>query len=131
MSNKRGKDIAIGVVVGGVVGSLAALLFAPKSGKDLRGDIANQAQQIGNKTKEWAETAGTKAHELARTVQEQAADWVDRAKEAAQCLAKRTSELDEPSTTADVSANIEDGAVAAASSIETSDISDKEAMPIG
>ena len=37
--NINAKDFLIGTLVGGIVGSLTALLLAPKSGKELRGDL--------------------------------------------------------------------------------------------
>jgi gas vesicle protein len=64
------KDFLIGALVGGVVGSLAALLFAPKSGKELRGKLNNQAYQLMEKTDTIRHTALSKSGELATTVKE-------------------------------------------------------------
>lgn len=38
------KGIAIGVLAGGIVGAIVALLTAPQSGKELRGDIKNKSE---------------------------------------------------------------------------------------
>lgn len=43
-----------GALIGSVVGSVTALLLAPKSGKELRQDIAEGARTIGTKTQEFA-----------------------------------------------------------------------------
>ncbi|MVO98456.1 YtxH domain-containing protein [Paenibacillus lutrae] len=67
----RGKDLIYGAVFGSVAGAVTALLLAPKSGKELRADIAQQAAQVSEKTQE-----------IARTVGEKTSDLVDKAKEA-------------------------------------------------
>ena len=70
----------IGAVVGGVIGGVSALLFAPKSGRDLRHDIVDGAkqatektqqiaQQIGEKTTGFIEAAKDKTAELKETIQ--------------------------------------------------------------
>jgi gas vesicle protein len=74
----NGKNFLIGTVVGGVVGAVTALLFAPKSGRELRADIAEQAQVIGEKTQEVAKSVGA-----------QTSEWVGKAKEAASAVASR------------------------------------------
>lgn len=53
MANGK-KKFWIGTLVGGVVGSVAALLLAPKSGRELRADIAEGAQQLNEKTQRLA-----------------------------------------------------------------------------
>lgn len=71
-------------LVGGTVGALVALLFAPKSGRELRGDIADAtrksvdrtretASQIGTRAGEYYDAATTKAGELATSAREAAA----------------------------------------------------------
>lgn len=71
----------IGAIVGGVVGGVTALLFAPKSGRELRQDIADGAkqatektqqiaQQIGDKTSDWVEAAREKKDGLKRSFHE-------------------------------------------------------------
>ena len=60
------KGFLIGAVVGGAVGAVVALLFAPKSGRELRRDIADRtedvvdkAQQMFNKATGGGHTAGS------------------------------------------------------------------------
>ncbi|AZB43973.1 YtxH domain-containing protein [Bacillus sp. FJAT-42376] len=73
------KDFMIGTLIGGIVGASAALLLAPKSGKDLRGDIGSQANMVAEKTNkmtndalgkssEWANKAKEKTASLSQTV---------------------------------------------------------------
>jgi len=72
MSKQRRKDFFIGALVGGVVGSITALLFAPKSGRELRKDIAEQAHNVSEKTQQ-----------IARSVGETTSEWAEKAKDAA------------------------------------------------
>src|SRR5919199_1538717 len=71
-------------VIGATVGAIVALLFAPKSGRELREDIADAtrkgvdrtretASQIGAKAGEYYEAAAGKAGELAASAREAAA----------------------------------------------------------
>lgn len=46
MSKDNGKKFAIGALVAGVVGYLAGILTAPKSGKETRQDIQDKATQV-------------------------------------------------------------------------------------
>ncbi|MEH7374709.1 MULTISPECIES: YtxH domain-containing protein [Bacillaceae] len=55
----------LGAIIGGVVGAAAALLLAPKSGKDLRNKFNNQAGTILDKTAAMRENVMTKSNELA------------------------------------------------------------------
>ncbi len=43
------KDFLIGTLVGGIVGATTALFLAPKSGKELRSDISEQAYNAKEK----------------------------------------------------------------------------------
>jgi len=51
MDNKNSAtgSFLAGVLVGGAVGALLALLFAPKSGRDLRRDIAETGEDLLDK----------------------------------------------------------------------------------
>lgn len=82
------------LLVGGGIGAILALLFAPKSGHELRGDIADVTRKGLDKTKETATLVGERAGEyyevtrerageLYSTAQEKAGELTDKAKEAA------------------------------------------------
>lgn len=82
------------LLIGGGIGAIIALLFAPKSGVELRGDIADATRKGIEKGKEAAsqlqEVAGDyyevgrdKAAEFYQTGREKAADLGGRAKAAA------------------------------------------------
>lgn len=91
-------------IVGSTIGAVVALMFAPKAGRELRGDIADAtrkgvdksretAAQIGEKAGEYYEvtkdrageiyqTAATKAGEVARSRSEQLQAAIDAGRQA-------------------------------------------------
>jgi gas vesicle protein len=81
------------LIIGGGIGAVLALLFAPKSGQELRGDIADATRKGLDKTKETAaqlqerageyyEVSREKASEYYLTAQEKAGEFAEKAKEA-------------------------------------------------
>ena len=81
------------VLIGGDIGAVLALLFAPKTGTELRGDIADvtrkgvekgkeTAQLVGEKAGDYYEVTRDKAGELYLTAQEKAGIIAERAKDA-------------------------------------------------
>jgi gas vesicle protein len=81
-------------LVGAGIGAVLALLFAPKSGEELRNDIADAtrkgldkskeaAQQLGNKAGEYYETGRAKAGELYDTARETAGEYYEATRERA------------------------------------------------
>ncbi|MFB9327310.1 YtxH domain-containing protein [Paenibacillus aurantiacus] len=79
--NKANKGFLYGLLAGGVVGSVTALLFAPKSGRELRKDIADGAQQVGEQTVRIAGQVGESTTRLAKQVASGGAAIADKAKE--------------------------------------------------
>ena len=82
------------LIVGGGIGAILALLFAPKSGAELREDIADAtrkgieksketAAQLQEKAGEYYEVSREKANELYQTASEKASDLTEKAKTAA------------------------------------------------
>jgi len=63
-----------GLLIGSAVGALAGILFAPKSGKELRSDIRTKGNKIIKDGKEIYADASTKAKELFEEVKHQARD---------------------------------------------------------
>ncbi|MHA6529763.1 YtxH domain-containing protein [Paenibacillus sp. BAC0078] len=64
MMKKDTKSLLWGALVGSVVGSVTALLFAPKPGKELRKDIAEGTSVAVDKVQEIASATGEKTTEL-------------------------------------------------------------------
>jgi len=81
-------------LLGGAVGAVVALLFAPKSGRELRGDIADV-------TRKGVDTARERANEYYDTTRERATEFYSTASERAgelagvarQQVARRTETL--------------------------------------
>ncbi|HCN04606.1 MAG TPA: hypothetical protein DIS79_03225, partial [Bacteroidetes bacterium] len=51
--NTYAKGFILGAVVGGAVGAVVALLFAPKSGRELRRDIADRGEELYDKAQKY------------------------------------------------------------------------------
>ncbi len=96
--NFHGKDFLIGALVGGIVGAASALLLAPKAGKELRGDIAEQYQSISQKTQE-----------IAKSVKNQTVQVSGKARQAAGTVLNglKSGHEDKQESSADVSEEIE------------------------
>ncbi len=82
------------LLIGGGIGAVLALLFAPKSGHELRGDIADAtrkgidrsreaATQLGERAGEYYETTRERASELYSTASEKVGEVARTAREAA------------------------------------------------
>jgi len=48
MNNENLKGFGVGILVGLVIGGAVALLYAPKSGKELRSDIKVKAKKVAS-----------------------------------------------------------------------------------
>ena len=82
------------LLIGGGIGAILALLFAPKSGQELRNDIADAtrkgidrtretATQLGSKAGEYYEATRDRASELYAVAADKAGDLATAAREAA------------------------------------------------
>ncbi|HWF88337.1 MAG TPA: YtxH domain-containing protein [Pyrinomonadaceae bacterium] len=82
------------LLIGGGIGAVLALLFAPKSGQELRGDIADAtrkgidrsreaAQQLGDRAGEYYEATRGRAAELYSQAAERVSDVAQTARDAA------------------------------------------------
>ena len=49
---RNGGDFLKGFLLGGLIGSVIALLYAPKSGKETREEISQKAEELAHKAKE-------------------------------------------------------------------------------
>jgi gas vesicle protein len=82
-TRKQTKGFLLGALAGGVVGSITALLLAPKAGKELRQDISVGAQKVGDKTVKVAGQVTDTTGRIAKQIGGQAAQIADRTKHAA------------------------------------------------
>ncbi|AZN42344.1 YtxH domain-containing protein [Paenibacillus albus] len=69
MAKKSGtKGFVYGAIAGGVIGSVTALLFAPKAGRELRKDIADGTQVVSEHTVRIASQVGESTTKIAKQV---------------------------------------------------------------
>jgi gas vesicle protein len=80
-TNSNSRDFVTGAIVGGLAGALAALLLAPKSGKELRGSLNEQTSSLKNKSADLASVAKEKASGLKETVSQQSSTIVNKVKD--------------------------------------------------
>lgn len=71
------KDFLLGTMIGGLVGAATALLLAPKSGRELRSDINDQATYVRLKTEQMKHSALEKGQDLAVTAKDKTAQLSD------------------------------------------------------
>ena len=62
--NNVGKGLLIGFLAGGAIGAILALLYAPKSGKDLRSDIKEKADEYMGEAEKYIADAKDKAKDM-------------------------------------------------------------------
>ncbi|MBT2692929.1 YtxH domain-containing protein [Bacillus sp. ISL-55] len=79
--NNNSRDFVTGAIVGGLAGALAALLLAPKSGKELRGSLNEQTSTLKNKSADLASVAKEKANGLKETVSQQSSTIANKVKD--------------------------------------------------
>ncbi len=77
------------LLIGGGIGALLALLFAPKSGEELRGDIADVTRKGIEKGKETASLVGEKAGDYYEVTRERAGELYSTAQEKAGALSEK------------------------------------------
>jgi gas vesicle protein len=86
--NIDSKDFMIGALVGGMLGAAAALLLAPKAGKELRSDLNEQAVYLKDKSNEFSHLAREKSSNIVRTVSEQSNQVATKVKDLTSNLRK-------------------------------------------
>ena len=82
-------------LLGAAIGAVAALLYAPKSGREMRNQIADKANEVKDTAGEWGEKAIASAHDTVSQVAETTDQW--RAK----AVASAHDTLDRAAGTAD------------------------------
>lgn len=88
------------LLIGGGIGAILALLFAPKSGEELRGDIADVTRKGIEKGKETAGQLQEKAGEYYEVTREKAGEYYQTAQEKAGELRTKAGEIAEKAKSA-------------------------------
>ncbi len=103
------------LLIGGGIGAVLALLFAPKSGHELRGDIADATRKGIDKSREAAQQIGDRAGEYYEQTRERAGELYSQASEKASGLYSQAAErVGEVAQTARETATRQTSTVAAA-----------------
>jgi gas vesicle protein len=76
-----GKGLMVGIFTGAAIGSVLALLFAPKSGKKLREDIITKSQDLTEDAEKYISNLKRKASQLIHDVKKKSALLVKDAEE--------------------------------------------------
>ena len=92
------------LLIGGGIGAILALLFAPKSGHELRGDIADATRKGIDRSREAAQQLGDRAGEYYEATRERASELYTQA----------AGKVSEAAQTAREAASRQTGTVAAA-----------------
>jgi len=73
------KGFLIGFLAGGTVGAIIALLTAPKSGKELRGDIKQKSEEYLDEAEKYLADAKNKAGDLINDAKSKSQDILNSA----------------------------------------------------
>lgn len=95
MANNNGllKGLIIGVLAGGAVGALIALLYAPKSGRELRADIKEKADDFMEGAEEYISAAKSRAGEIVSEAKKRSEQLITDAKHKADSLLEDADKL--------------------------------------
>jgi len=78
--NNRRNSFLLGAVAGSIIGSVTALLLAPKAGKELRRDISAGTRQVTDRTVRAVASASDSTARVVKQVGSKAAVLTDKAK---------------------------------------------------
>jgi gas vesicle protein len=88
------------LLIGGGIGAILALLFAPKSGEELRGDIADVTRKGLEKGRETAAQLQEKAGEYYEVTRERAGEYYQAAQEKVGEIKEKAGEIAEKAKSA-------------------------------
>jgi gas vesicle protein len=81
-----GKGLLIGLLAGGAIGAFLALLYAPKSGKELRAQLKTQGGDLLDEAEEQLAKAKTKAVDIINEGKKKSDQLITEAKRRAESL---------------------------------------------
>ena len=95
MSEENGyvKGLFIGLLAGGVVGAIVTLLYAPKSGKELRMDIKNKTDEYYDETEKFIADAKVKANDMMNEGKKRSEQLIANAKSKSEELLKNAERI--------------------------------------
>jgi gas vesicle protein len=93
---REGSDVSTRLtylLIGGGIGAILALLFAPKSGQELRGDIADATRKGIDRSRETASQLGTRAGEYYEATRGRASELYSAAADRAGSIAESARDV--------------------------------------
>ena len=103
------------LLIGGGIGAVIALLFAPKSGEELRGDLADATRKGIDRSREAAQQLGERAGEYYESTRERAGElYTQAATKASDVYTQASEKVGEVAQTARATAARQTSTVAAA-----------------
>ena len=91
MSRNTGSFL-LGAIIGGTAGAVAALLFAPKSGREFRDDLNQQANVLRDTALDYADIVTEKGNVMYQTASDAAQDIRVNLSESAEVLKAQLNE---------------------------------------
>ncbi len=85
-SNGMFKGLVIGLLAGGAIGAVLALLYAPKSGKELRADLKERADDLVGNADEYMQNVKNRAGEIVSEAKRRSETLISDAKKKADSL---------------------------------------------
>lgn len=98
--NEKNGDLLKGIFIGGLIGMALGILFAPKSGKETREELARKADDLLIKTKEEYEKAVEKSKTVFEASLQRLKEYEESAKEEASIMEGKISEMTQKGTEA-------------------------------
>jgi len=84
--NGMRKGLVVGLLAGGVLGAVIALLYAPKPGKELRADIKNKAGEMMDDAESYINVAKSKAVDIINEGKKRSENLITEARKRAESL---------------------------------------------
>ena len=85
-NNNTTKGLIIGLLAGSAIGAVVALLYAPKSGKELRADIREKADSLLEEAEGYMQVAKSKASAMVTDAKKRSDQLISDAQKKAQSL---------------------------------------------
>ena len=80
------KGLVVGLIAGGAIGAILALLYAPKSGKELRSEIKEKADNLLEGADDAVKAARSQAGQIVNDAKTRSVQLIDDAKKRADTL---------------------------------------------
>ncbi len=93
MADNSTRNLMLGFLSGAVVGGIIALLYAPKPGKDLRGDLRRKSGEIVDGIEDYLQDAQDKAHTIINEGKKHSSALISDAKHKAEALISEAEQI--------------------------------------